>query len=78
MRANRHIDVPTARGLRPANVILFTCAGIQGSRRPWKIVGTRGGDEAAPQTVKGWRASGRRIAEIGDGVRACGQNPASR
>lgn len=41
---------------------------------PWKIVVTRDGEDVAEEKVKGWRASGLRIAEIVDGVTVSGRS----
>ncbi|KUI24560.1 hypothetical protein AU195_01930 [Mycobacterium sp. IS-1496] len=43
---------------------------------PWKVVVTREGEDVAEERIKGWRASGRRIAEIVDGIRVAGVVPA--
>ncbi|WP_245234149.1 hypothetical protein [Mycobacterium sp. PS03-16] len=43
---------------------------------PWKVVVTRDGDEVAEEKIKGWRDSGRRIAEIAHGIEVSGEIPA--
>lgn len=42
---------------------------------PWKVVVRRAGEDVAVEKIAGWRASGRRIAEITDGIRISGRVP---
>ncbi|WP_231743633.1 hypothetical protein [Mycobacterium sp. GA-2829] len=41
----------------------------------WKVVVTRAGEVVTVEKVRGWRASGARIAEIVDGIRVAGAVP---